>query len=334
MKRVLTTLAALAVMTSPALAQDCAEGQRPHDHAAGNTCVPERPERIVSLHDLTITLPLVELGLTDRIVGSMGRLEDGASGPTLSTVPDLFGVDFDSADIEFLGVWDYDLEAIASLQPDLIIGRPSEEEIYDQLSAIAPTVLLDPAEPQLEFLEGVATLGGAPDRFDQMRRAYDARIARLKGLIADPGNVDIAVLYSEPGWHGIYDTFYALTQVADDLGLGQAEAVSELFDGTEEVIDHATSKEISVEAIQAADADLTFLPYWAEDGARSTPAAVRAGMEAVLPGWCDFFRACAAGQVVIFEATPVYAVSFTSFDAAMALLEAELVGRDLTEITN
>jgi len=153
-------------------------------------------------------------------------------------------------------------------------------------------------------------------------------------LIEDPGSIDIAVLYSEPGWNGIYDTFYALTQVADDLGLGQADAVGALFDGTEEVIDHATSKEIGVEAIQAADADLTFLPYWAEDGARGTPAAVRAGMEAVLPGWCDFFRACAADQVVIFEATPVYAVSFASFDAAIALFEAELVGRELTQITN
>jgi len=133
MKRLLTTLAALAAFATPAYAQDCAEGQRAHAHSAGTTCVPERPERIISLHDLTITLPLVELGLTDRIVGSMGRLEDGAPEPTMSTVPDLFGVDFDTTGIAFLGVWEYDLEAIAALQPDLIIGRPSEDAIYSQL---------------------------------------------------------------------------------------------------------------------------------------------------------------------------------------------------------
>jgi iron complex transport system substrate-binding protein len=45
--------------------------------------VPAKPRRIVTLHDLTLTLPLVELGLADR---NVGRLYDGMTAPELGTV--------------------------------------------------------------------------------------------------------------------------------------------------------------------------------------------------------------------------------------------------------
>lgn len=330
--RLLATLVILAICPLGALAQDCAEGERLFAHHAGETCIPEAPQRIVTLHDLTLTLPLVELGLTERIVGSMGRLYDGMTSPELGTVNYLTGVDFGNSGIAFVGMWEYDLEAIAALGPDLIIGRPNNIDIHDRLSAIAPTVLPGVDRPFLDYLEEIARLGGAEDAFAAHRARYEARIEGLRAAVEAPGEIDVAILHASPDWVAVYDDFYALSQVMDDLGLSRPEAVEALFAGDTGAYDHATSKDISAEAMLMADADLLILPYWFDEQGRSTPAEVRAGMEAVLPGWCGFFRACAERQVVYLEATEVYSGSFASLDAALDVVEAHVAGRDLVQI--
>ncbi|MGR3491226.1 MAG: hypothetical protein ACU0DW_04140 [Shimia sp.] len=65
------------ITTTAANAQDCSDGQRLFEHAAGETCIPEDPQRIVTLSDQNALLPLLELGV--RPVGSTGRvLSDGS----------------------------------------------------------------------------------------------------------------------------------------------------------------------------------------------------------------------------------------------------------------
>jgi iron complex transport system substrate-binding protein len=59
------------------LALDCEPGLRPFTHPAGETCIPENPQHIVTLQDQNGLLPLPELGVTP--VRSAGHvLEDGS----------------------------------------------------------------------------------------------------------------------------------------------------------------------------------------------------------------------------------------------------------------
>ena len=68
--------------------------------------VPLHPKRIVSLHDLDITIPLIELGVPP--VASHGRTRpDGSHFLRASGM--LTGVDFDNADIKFIGSADIDI---------------------------------------------------------------------------------------------------------------------------------------------------------------------------------------------------------------------------------
>ncbi len=110
------------------------------DDLGRKVTVPAHPKRIVSLHDLDITIPLIELGVPP--VASHGRTRpDGShfirSGALLT------GVDFDNSSIAFIGTADIDIEAIVAAKPDLIITEPTRNTPIEQLEKIAPTVSID-----------------------------------------------------------------------------------------------------------------------------------------------------------------------------------------------
>jgi iron complex transport system substrate-binding protein len=168
-----------APTAQPAGAQACEPGFRPFAHTAGESCVPENPQRIVTTQDQNALLPLLELGV--KPVGSAGLpLEDGNF---------LFRrvAGFDTSGITFVGSYgEPNLEAIALLKPDLIIGPPFQADIYEALSAIAPTVLIDVHERPLdEALLDFATLVNATEQAGAMRAAYQARVAELREALAE-----------------------------------------------------------------------------------------------------------------------------------------------------
>lgn len=87
MGMLLFTLA--ATIAAPAIAQDCAEGQRAFEHALGATCIPEAPQRIASLRDDAITPVLLEIGAP--VVASVMRDHDGTR--YVRGASDIFGQD-------------------------------------------------------------------------------------------------------------------------------------------------------------------------------------------------------------------------------------------------
>ncbi|CDL40523.1 Putative iron compound-binding protein of ABC transporter family [Citrobacter freundii] len=92
--------------------------------------VPLHPQRIVSLHDLDITIPLIELGVPP--VASHGRTRPDGSHFLRSGVL-LTGVDFDNSNMTYIGTADIDIEAIVAAKPDLIITEPSRNTPIEQL---------------------------------------------------------------------------------------------------------------------------------------------------------------------------------------------------------
>ncbi|MEM7491703.1 MAG: ABC transporter substrate-binding protein, partial [Pseudomonadota bacterium] len=174
-------VAALAAMLPlAAAAQDCAEGLRPFTHAAGTDCIPEAPQRIVTLQDQNGLLPLLELGVTP--VASLGHVVDGRQ------VFRRLAPGMDTSGVEWVGSYrgPIDPEAIAAMSPDLIVASPFPEEAPDLLDDIAPVVVIDMFDlPLTDALMQFADLVGRTDTAEEMRAAFEAEAAEVRAALGD-----------------------------------------------------------------------------------------------------------------------------------------------------
>ena len=129
---VATAALALTACGGPREAAPDASPRRPITHAMGTTVVPATPSRVVDLDtqelDAALSLGVVPVGATRTAVDER--------------LPSYLQRKAPAADTQIVGtIQAPDLEAIARLRPDLILSsKLRHEEIYDKLSAIAPTV--------------------------------------------------------------------------------------------------------------------------------------------------------------------------------------------------
>jgi len=129
-------------------------------HARGTTAVSTAPQRVVTLEPLELDTA-VSVGITP-VGAAVANMVNG--------VPSYLGVE----GVAPVGtVSEPDLEAIAALKPDLILGTESRHSaLYDQLSAIAPTVFIaTQADP---WRENAALIGDALGREDDVKKTVDA----------------------------------------------------------------------------------------------------------------------------------------------------------------
>lgn len=144
------------------------------EHVLGTTSVPLELQRIVALSEDIID-PLLALGVTPIAAGeSIGD----AFAPYYA---DKLG------GVASVGQFsEPNLEAVLAAQPDLILdwGR-TERPLYDQLSKIAPVVLVSTDRDAREVLRDLGTVLGmeaqAAARIAQYERAVEAARARLEG---------------------------------------------------------------------------------------------------------------------------------------------------------
>lgn len=103
---------------------------RAFEHSQGTTEIPTRPARIVTITDQNALLPLLELGVIP--VGSAGLVGDDGTKKFRRTEG------FDASGVTFVGSYlEPNVEAIAELRPDLIVGHEVYDEYYETLSKIA-----------------------------------------------------------------------------------------------------------------------------------------------------------------------------------------------------
>lgn len=156
-------------------ASDADAGTHSITHARGTTEVPDAPQRVVTLEPLELDTA-VALGITP--VGA-------AVASNVAGVPEYLGVD----GVEPVGtVPEPDLEAIAALQPDLILGTESRHSgLYDQLESIAPTVFIGTqADP---WRENAALIGEALGQQSEVTALIDDVDDRC-AAISDEYDVD------------------------------------------------------------------------------------------------------------------------------------------------
>lgn len=140
-------------------------------HGLGTTLVPAAPRRIVAVGDFVDLDALVSIGAMPVAYGFSNAWAKGvAPWQQAAGVPDLD---------RFEAGGEVSPEKIASYQPDLIVGMQwALTKVYDQLSAVAPTVSVDEATPWREVL---TTLGAATWRDQPAAEA----IRNTEALLAD-----------------------------------------------------------------------------------------------------------------------------------------------------
>ena len=208
----LRSLAAAALVASTLIAPALA---REVTHAMGVTEVPDNPQRIVILTNEG-TEAILALG-----VNPVGAVQSWDGDPWHSHLHDLLkGTTVLGTELAV------DLEVLATLEPDLILGtKVRQEKIYEQLSAIAPTVMTETIggewQENLKFYAGAL---GKEAEAEALLAAFKARTDALHDALGDRVNEEISMVRFSPNRTRIYykDTFSGL--ILEQIGFKRPAA--------------------------------------------------------------------------------------------------------------
>jgi iron complex transport system substrate-binding protein len=225
-----------------------AASTREVEHLLGTATVPAEPQRVVTLEAESLD-PVLALGVTP--VGT-GTFADRIPIPDYLDAPE---------GMEEVGAGEPDLERVAALEPDLIIGMNwAVEPVQSELEQIAPTVALDGnASNWKSNLAIVGEALGRTDEADALLADYEARAAELAETLGDRLDEtvvsvvrfreDEVLLYVRSSFSGI---------VLDDVGLPRPES--------QDVAGEETSIPVSAEQIPQMDGDVIFIFTLGETG--------------------------------------------------------------------
>ncbi|HDU4106859.1 TPA: iron-siderophore ABC transporter substrate-binding protein [Klebsiella aerogenes] len=293
-----------------------ADSQTFTDDLGRTVTVPLHPQRIVSMHDLDITIPLIELGVPP--VASHGRTRPDGNHYLRSSAQ-LTGVDFDNSEIRFIGTADIDLEAVAAAKPDLIITEPSRHVSVEQLAKIAPTVSIDHLQGSApRIYRKLAQLTGSQARLAVLERRYQEQIKQLKATV-DPQQYRVSVIQANNGKVTVHHSYHALGRVLRDAGFRFPPLIDKIPDGQR--ID------VSAEQLPELDADFVFATWRSDTGGK--PQDELKAMEAVMPGWCDFMRACRTGRYILLPREEVISNSYAALTLMVAQVQSHIAGRPI-----
>ena len=186
-----------------------AESARVIEHAMGETEITGTPERVVVLDtgelDSAMTLGVTPVGAVEAI-----------SGDALPAYLEGTG------DIELVGtIEEPNLEKIAMLEPDLILSsKLRHEQIYDQLSQIAPTVFTETTGVTWKgnFEVHAEALNRTDDEAAKVKKEYQNNIDEFQQAIGDTPP-EVSVVRFLPGETRIYQKESFIGTILEDAGL-------------------------------------------------------------------------------------------------------------------
>lgn len=187
------------------------------EQAMGTTEIVGGPERIVGL-DYDVLDTVTALGF-EPVAGTEALPGFG--------IPEYLRGQI--GDMELVGtIEEPNLEAIATLKPDLILSsKVRHEQLYDELSALAPTVFAENVGPT--WKENVRVYGeavGKPEEAEAMLAEYEQRAAELGARIAEQFGGErptISVVRFLPGETRIYMKDNFIGSIIEDVGLPRPE---------------------------------------------------------------------------------------------------------------
>ena len=216
------------------------------DHAMGSTEITGTPEKVVILTNEG-TEALLSMGVTP-----VGAVQSWAGDPWYEHIKE------DMKDVQVVGTEsDVNIEAIAKLQPDLIIGNKlRQEKVYEQLSKIAPTVFTETLKGEWqENFKVYAKALNLEEEGNKVIDEFENRITEIKEAAGDKVNQDVQVVRFMAGTTRIYykDSFSGV--ILEKLGFSRPSALEELFSDDPE---NLFAREVGKEVIPQMDGDLLF----------------------------------------------------------------------------
>lgn len=226
-------------------------------HAMGTTEITGTPERVVVM-DTGELDSVLALGVTP-----VGAVRADATAGLQSYVADR------TRGVELVGtVQQPNLEAIAALDPDLILSNTvRHEELYDELSRLAPTVFA--ADVGVAWKENFQLVGealGRTEQVDQILAGYERKAEQVGARFGDPAQLSVSVLRFMPSGIRLYGEGSFIGTILADAGFVRppVQQVDETF------------VEVSAEEIGQADGDLLFYATYG-DPAETSEAQVTTG---------------------------------------------------------
>ncbi|MEH1939602.1 MAG: iron-siderophore ABC transporter substrate-binding protein [Nostoc sp.] len=228
-------------------------------HATGETCIPQNPQRVVTLW----------MG-TFRTALALGIKPIATSWVPSEAFPKHLG---DKADgVENIG-FEPNLERLLLLKPDLILSNTRLQNIYTQLTNIAPTVALNHPTPPASWqktLEDIAKILDKEQEGKQLIKDYWQRIEQLKqalGVSLDSPKenrrlqmqVSVATVDQTYGIF-TYGSKHPTGRLLSDIGLQRPPGQSG---------DFFTRSNISYENLSEIDGDVLFLSYTKGDARKN-----------------------------------------------------------------
>ena len=215
-------------------------------HEMGEACIPAEPQRVIALNssaipDSLLALEIKPVGIT--YVSHFGRkLFHGLSAD-------------DIAGIELVGTnAQPSIEKILELNPDLILspaanGRP----IYEQLSEIAPTVIIEGDELTFSLQDDFLNIAEVLDQKDEAEMVldqYQRRVEMVQELLGEQlEDIEVAFIIYNGGNFYVPASSATTFQVLRDVGVNINPILMERNEWFP----------ISVEVISEYDSDVLFI---------------------------------------------------------------------------
>lgn len=280
---------------------------KPFTDSVGRTVeIPADPQRVVALHDTNVLRIMLSLGV--RPIGTAVRNGE------LARVSGLYDV----SGIESIGDWTQpNIEQIALLQPDLIIGtsydgQPDlEDEVVEQLETIASTIFIDPFRSVEEVYTDYGYIFNLEAEIEQQQAAYEARLQEVKAAIAPKlDDLTVSVISTFPLPEGQVRVFgnrlIQTSEVLRDLGVAGTEA------------EQGDSVDISIELLSTIDADVIINSQFAGDPSYTTEPLF------------ETLKAVQAGQIYEVDGEAWGEKSYQGLNRVLDGLEEILVNADPT----
>lgn len=235
--------------------------------ANGSVVFHRRPERIVSLSP-TATEMLFAIGAGRQVVA----VDDSSNYPPEAPTTKLSG-------------FQPNVEAIAKLNPDLVVIATDPGELEQSLKALGIPVLVEPAARGLDdTYDEIEQLGAATGHVIDAAHVVASMRSQIEALVASVPKFSEAPTY----YHELDQTYYTATSktfIGTIYGLVGLRSIADDAEGTA-----PDYPQLSAEFIIKADPDIIFLADTRCCGQSSRTVASR-------PGW-DEITAVKTGAVV------------------------------------
>ncbi|HEY4606884.1 MAG TPA: ABC transporter substrate-binding protein [Acidimicrobiia bacterium] len=238
--------------------------------ANGEVTIEQRPGRVVSLAP-TATEMLFAIGAGDQVVA----VDEFSNYPPEAPTTDLSG-------------FEPNVEAVAALDPDLVVVSDDLNDIVASLTAIQVPVIHLPAAVTLdESYAQIEQLGLATGNLGEATALIGAMQEDIEELVASiPPSEEMSTYYHE--LDGSYFTVTSETFIGEIYALGGLENIADEAEDAETLY-----PQLSAEYIIDADPDLIFLADTKCCGESPETVAAR-------PGWAAL-RAVSSGSVIALD---------------------------------